>query len=582
MAAPAAVAPAASESTTATAAPVAPKVAGAASTAPAADSTTVPAASASSASSSTSSGATTSAVPAAPAPAAAETASTPTAETAGSEPSLRRLDDGAPTSPAPEKSPERHSRRRVGPAGGDNARVQIIGNATLEKGETADAVVAILGNATSEGDVRDAVVAVLGNARATGRVGDAVVAVLGNVYVDGPVNQVVAVLGNIELGPNAEVRHDVVTVGGTVKRDPKAIVHGNMPAVGVGHVPQFEWLAAYWHQCVMKARPLAIAPHLGWLWAISLSFLALYVVLALLFRGGVEKTLNTLETRPGGSILASLLTLLLLPVLVLLLIITVVGIAVLPFLLVAIACATLFGKAVILAWLGKQVTRPFGAGSPLHPAISVAVGGIILLALYMVPILGWVLYKIVGVLGLGLVVYTLIGERRSRPIAVVAAAVPVAATAGVAMVGAPEAAAGAAGVAAPIAIAPAVAAATLPRAGFWIRIGALLIDSVLAILAMIFLPLGPGALVLLAVYGAVMWKFKGTTVGGIVCGLQVVRLDGRPIDWPTAIVRALSCFLSLCALGLGFIWVALDDEKQSWHDKIAGTTVVLTRGVSLV
>jgi uncharacterized RDD family membrane protein YckC len=48
-------------------------------------------------------------------------------------------------------------------------------------------------------------------------------------------------------------------------------------------------------------------------------------------------------------------------------------------------------------------------------------------------------------------------------------------------------------------------------------------------------------------------------------------------------VRALSCFLSLAALGLGFIWIAFDEEHQAWHDKIAGTMVVrVPQGVSLV
>jgi uncharacterized RDD family membrane protein YckC len=90
-------------------------------------------------------------------------------------------------------------------------------------------------------------------------------------------------------------------------------------------------------------------------------------------------------------------------------------------------------------------------------------------------------------------------------------------------------------------------------------------------------------LVALATYGAIMWKLKGTTIGGIVCGLQVVRIDGRPIDWPTAVVRALGCFLSLIVVGLGFIWIAFDDGKQGWHDKIAGTAVVrVPKGVSLL
>jgi uncharacterized RDD family membrane protein YckC len=97
-------------------------------------------------------------------------------------------------------------------------------------------------------------------------------------------------------------------------------------------------------------------------------------------------------------------------------------------------------------------------------------------------------------------------------------------------------------------------------------------------------PNGPQPLLIsLAIYGATMWKLKGTTIGGIVCGLKVVRVDGRPIDWPTAWVRALSCFLSLIVVGLGFVWVVIDDDKQSWHDKIAGTTVVrVPKGASLV
>jgi uncharacterized RDD family membrane protein YckC len=90
-------------------------------------------------------------------------------------------------------------------------------------------------------------------------------------------------------------------------------------------------------------------------------------------------------------------------------------------------------------------------------------------------------------------------------------------------------------------------------------------------------------LLVIAVYGAIMWKVKGTTIGGIVFGLQVVRADGRPVDWSTAIVRALSCFLSLIVVGLGFIWIAFDDQRQGWHDKIAGTVVVrVPKGVSLL
>jgi uncharacterized RDD family membrane protein YckC len=80
-----------------------------------------------------------------------------------------------------------------------------------------------------------------------------------------------------------------------------------------------------------------------------------------------------------------------------------------------------------------------------------------------------------------------------------------------------------------------------------------------------------------------MWKLKGTTIGGLVCNLKVVRLDGQPIDWSTSIVRALGCFLSTLILFLGFIWIAFDPNRQAWHDKIAGTVVVRSpQGVSLL
>jgi uncharacterized RDD family membrane protein YckC len=48
-------------------------------------------------------------------------------------------------------------------------------------------------------------------------------------------------------------------------------------------------------------------------------------------------------------------------------------------------------------------------------------------------------------------------------------------------------------------------------------------------------------------------------------------------------VRALACFLSLAFIGLGFIWIGFDPEKQGWHDKIAGTVVVKSpKGISLL
>jgi uncharacterized RDD family membrane protein YckC len=517
-------------------------------------------------------------------------AATEPAADSGEAPKLRRLDE--PALPSIHKSGSKLIHAHVHHSAG-NEIVSVGHDSFLAKDHKADAVVAVIGSATSEGEVADSVVSVLGNTRATGSVGDAAVAVFGNTSVNGKVGDaVVAVFGNVELGPDAEVGGDVVAVGGSVHRDPKAIVHGEVHNISFGGAfSDMAWLRSWFVHCALYGRLLAFGPNLMWAWWIALSFLAFYVVLALLFGKGVDKCVQTVEQRPGYTILAALLTVLLAPVAVVLLAITGVGIVIIPFLVAGLFFAGLFGKVVMLAWLGRRITKTLGIG---HPALAVLVGGVIVLFLYTVPILGVVLYKLIGWIGIGVVVYTLLlGMKREKP--VVPPVVPPApgAAASGAAASAPESAAAGIPPALVGATLPVTSADTLPRAGFWIRMAALLLDVVLVGLICSMLtsltPFGShvrvhsNLLLVLAAYGAVMWKLKGTTVGGIVCGLKVVRIDDRPIDWGTAIVRALSCFLSLIVLGLGFIWVAFDDQRQSWHDRIAGTTVVrVPKGVSLV
>ncbi len=589
-------------------------------------------------------------------------------KTAETEKPLRRLDrstggGGAKTEKTTPAKRSREVRARSGThefpmgdhhvakGGRVNEVVSIMG-ATRVEGEVVFDAVSVLGLTTigPEGKVGGDAVAVLGALKSQGSIGKDAVGVLGGVEIDGPVRgEVVSVLGDVRLGPNAVVERDLVLVGGKLTKDPAAIVRGNQVHVPIfGSIGDTGWLATWVKRCVLFARPLAFGENLGWAWLVALSFLAFYAALALLFRPGIEKCVTTFESRPGWSVLAAVLTVLLSPVVLVLLVATVVGLLIVPFVGVGLMLVALFGKAVMLAWLGRRITRFFGEGPWSHPAFAVLVGGAVVLLLYTVPVFGFVLFKVLSWLGVGVVVYTIVlGMKWERPPVVVgpAPATPSAASAAsvasaaavtaapvVPPVGAPSAvspgftgtpggsgarlaepaafgglAAGsgesAPGVSSPplplpapavAGAAPIISASTLPRAGFWIRLAALALDGILLGMLVGFtsslLPRflqfdhGPGGvLVALAAYGAVMWKHRGTTIGGIVCGLKVVRLDHRELDWATACVRALGCFLSLFVAGLGFIWVVFDEEKQSWHDKIAGTTVVrVPKGVSLL
>jgi uncharacterized RDD family membrane protein YckC len=545
--------------------------------------------------------------------------------------------------------------------------VSVGRGAELAAGHHAESVVAVFGSAVSAGDVDDTVVSVMGHTRITGgRVGNAAVAVMGSVYVNGEVDgDVVAVLGNVELGPEARVRGNVVIVGGDLRKDPAASIDGQVQTIVNFDWSSFEWLHSWVDRCLLYGRPLAFSEGLQWAWGIALGLLALYAFVAFLMRGAVEQCIHTLEAKPGQSLLAALLTVLLTPVLFILLLITIVGIAAIPFLFVGLLLVAMFGKIIVLAYIGRRCTPMLARDPATHTVVGVIVGGAIALMIYTIPLVGFMAYKLMEILGFGVVVYTLLlaarAGRQARvsppPMGADAADAraefgsfedgePVGGSSGRAGVadaagaasggvgggssmggtsgtvgggdttggaagggggtggaaggggGTADGAAGGGGTSGGAAggfTGPGGAAnfsstedtaalLALPRAGFGIRMAALLLD--LLLVGIVLHAADHGArlhLLAVAAYGAVMWKLKGSTIGGIICGLRIVRLDRRPVDWPTAIVRALGCFLSCAVAGLGFIWIAIDDGHQAWHDKIAGTVVVRApKGASLV
>ena len=66
----------------------------------------------------------------------------------------------------------------------------------------------------------------------------------------------------------------------------------------------------------------------------------------------------------------------------------------------------------------------------------------------------------------------------------------------------------------------------------------------------------------------------GRTPGKWVAGIVVVDSDGRT-PGPAAIPREMiGKLVSYLSFGIGILWLILDQKRQGWHDKIAGTYVV--------
>jgi uncharacterized RDD family membrane protein YckC len=136
----------------------------------------------------------------------------------------------------------------------------------------------------------------------------------------------------------------------------------------------------------------------------------------------------------------------------------------------------------------------------------------------------------------------------------------------------------------------------LEYGGFWARVGASLIDSVLIMvvlmpLARVFYGGGsfsydldlstqaPGdfwlSLVLPAVVVLVFWSSKHATPGKMAIGAKIVdaKTGGAP-TFGQHLIRYVGYFVSTLFFCLGFLWIAFDAKKQGCHDTMAGTVVV--------
>ena len=284
----------------------------------------------------------------------------------------------------------------------------------------------------------------------------------------------------------------------------------------------------------------------------------------MLFPRSIERTLQVLDLRPGGSFVTGLLALMLVVPLAIFLVVSVIGIVLVPVIVFGMMVAFFFGKIVVYRYAGQQIGAQLGLEFLRKPLVALILGAALFYALYMIPVLGFVVWAAIAPLALGaalLAFFKRFSAPRPAPAPVdVQAPLP----------GPPP----------PLSNpqptgAMSFSAYSGPRVGFWYRLIGTVIDAVIvgSVLAMLEIE-GPAFLLIWVAYHVGMWTWKGQTIGAMILRTKVVRLDGQPLDFATALVRAFSAFISAAALFVGFFWAGWTKDRQSWHDRIAGTTVV--------
>jgi uncharacterized RDD family membrane protein YckC len=557
-----------------------------------------------------------------PAPPARPAQAAPQAPQPAPGPDAPSVEGAAPADPSIETAPQdvdADDNDDIGPRRRQTGAVRFGQDFMLSAGDITDDVVVIGGTATIAGHVMGDLVVIGGAA-----------SFASTALVDG---DTVIIGGNVRVDEGAMMSGDAVVVGGRFDAPPGFKPGGEEVLVGLGEVGSHLGAVMPWLSRGLFWGRLFV-PDLPWNWFVALAAFLLYVAIIAVAENPVQRCVSTLDTKPVTAFMVGLLVLLLAGPALGLLVISIVGVIIVPFALVAMFVAFIVGRVTVAEWLGLRILRPSTMEGRMTPILALAIGFAILCLLYMVPIIGLLMWGMVGVLGIGAVVLATSDAYRAenpRPtprhpgtvppipnpafpdagVAGAAGAAQMAATsvAGDAVSGLPPHAGSSGGFAPaaafagaefagtdpsaaappftpvpPFATAPQASSyavpfqdmAAYPRASFAERLAAFALDVLLVFLLVAFINGEPDGVFipLFLAYRIGAWTWKSATLGGVICQLRVTRADGTRLTFADALIRGLSSIFSIIVLGLGCFWVLRDEERQAWHDRVAGTYVV--------
>ncbi len=258
-------------------------------------------------------------------------------------------------------------------------------------------------NAPVDGDV----VAAGGTIIVNGDVGGKILAAGGTVEVNGNATNAVITGGTVRIGENAVIQRDAAISGGTV--------------VNAGTVVQNLSVSASFFEnpgiagsVTFQEAPEAeqIVPGLGLVGILlAIGFFILGVVLLRLFPAPFSSVVREVESRPLIKTIVGFFMIIVSAVVILIIAITVIGLPV----------AGLFGLLYIAALLLSYLFVAYALGDVIalrfrqrwSPIAVFALGFIILHLLFLIPVVGGIIWGISISLGYGALLYAIKGARRT-------------------------------------------------------------------------------------------------------------------------------------------------------------------------
>lgn len=134
--------------------------------------------------------------------------------------------------------------------------------------------------------------------------------------------------------------------------------------------------------------------------------------------------------------------------------------------------------------------------------------------------------------------------------------------------------------------------AGLPLASFWWRVAGFAVDNLVVVLVLVVFnvilgtrpasSLSDGETMVVSLINILFqvaywwfWNSLGWSPGKRVVGLRIVDDQGEPPGAERGFRRTVISLLSGMLLFAGYLWALWDGRNQTWHDKLAGTFVVV-------
>jgi len=95
------------------------------------------------------------------------------------------------------------------------------------------------------------------------------------------------------------------------------------------------------------------------------------------------------------------------------------------------------------------------------------------------------------------------------------------------------------------------------------------------LLGRVYLPIYALLFFLASTYFVFLHYYAGRTLGKMAVGIRIISSEGNELGLWESFMRWVGYYISAVFLFAGFIWSVFDQDSQTWHDKIAGTYVVI-------